>query len=188
MSVDITRRLFTVENYHRMAEAGILSEEDRVELIDGEVVQMSAIGLRHQASVDRATRFLTRTVGDDAIVRVQGSARLSLYSEPEPDLLLLRFREDFYAESAAGPDDILLIVEVADSSLAYDRTVKSSLYARSGIADYWILSLVDDVLEVRRTPVGGAYRSVTTHESADSVRPLALPEIEVPVGEWLGKV
>jgi Uma2 family endonuclease len=186
MSVEITRRRFSVGDYHRMAEVGILSEEDRVELIDGEIVRMSPIGLRHQASVDRAARSLFRAVGDDAIVRVQGSARLDLYSEPEPDLLLLRFRDDFYSSRPAGPEDVLLVVEVADTSLAYDRSVKASLYVRSGISDYWILNLVDEVLDVRRTAIGGEFRDCTVHGPAESVRPLALPGIEIPVRAWLG--
>ena len=110
MDVAVTRRRFTVHDYHRMGDAGILSPTDRVELIDGEIVSKMAIGPRHGACVDRANRALTTTVGDSAIVRVQGSVRLDLFNEPEPDIVLLRPREDFYASAHPGPADILLVI------------------------------------------------------------------------------
>ena len=135
MAVAVSRRRFTVYDYHRMGEAGILSPTDRVELIDGEIVTKMAIGPRHGASVDRATRALVTTVDTSAIVRVQGSVRLDLFNEPEPDIVLLRPQADFYASAHPGPADILLIVEVAESSIDYDRDIKARVYARAGLPD-----------------------------------------------------
>src|SRR5262245_32875345 len=127
MALAVTRRRFTVDDYQRMEEAGILRAEDRVELIDGECIAMVAIGPRHHATVDRATRAFVLKVGESAIVRVQGSVRLDLYNAPEPDLTLLRPRDDFYASRHAAPSDVLLVIEVAESSVDYDRTVKARL-------------------------------------------------------------
>ena len=129
MASIVTRKRFTADEYQRMGQVGILLEGDRVELIDGEIVTMTPIGTRHNACVAKGNRALVRAAGDDAIVLPQGSIRLDLYSEPQPDLVLLRPRSDFYASTHAGPDDILLTIEIADSSLRYDRDVKSPLYA-----------------------------------------------------------
>jgi len=146
MSVAVSRRRFTADDYQRMGQAGILRREDHVELIDGEIIAMTPIGTRHCASVDRANRAFVTKAGDSAIVRVQGSVRLDLYSEPEPDLVLLRPRADFYASAHPGPADILLIVEVAESSIEYDREVKARVYARSGVHEYWLVVLMGKVL------------------------------------------
>src|SRR5262249_3845743 len=143
MPVEMARRLFDVDDYHRMAKAGILSEDDRVELIDGEVIAMTPIGPRHNAVVDRITRTLVTSVGDQAIVRVQGSVRLNRFREPQPDFVLLRPQADFYASRLPGPSDILLIVEIAESSLAYDRDVKARIYAQSAVPEYWLVDLDD---------------------------------------------
>ncbi len=122
-----------------MAAAGILSERDRVELIDGEILAMTPIGPRHNASIGRATRALVTAAGDQAIVLVQGSIRLDRFHEPEPDFALLRPQPDFYASAHAGPGDVLLVVEIAESSLQYDRDVKAGVYADAGVPEYWLL-------------------------------------------------
>src|ERR1041384_3203670 len=131
----LTRWQFTVDDYHRMTEAGILLEDDRVELIEGELIQMSAIGNRHNAAVDRLTELFVERLQHRGIVRVQGSVRLNERNEPQPDLVILRRRPDFYERSTAGPDDIFLVIEVADSSLDFDREIKAPLYARTGIQE-----------------------------------------------------
>jgi Uma2 family endonuclease len=169
-----TRR-FTADEYHRMGQVGILSEDDRVELIDGEVLAMTPIGPRHAASVDRCTRTFTLAAGDDAIVRVQGPVRLNLYTEPEPDVVLLRPRADFYAEAHPSPADILLVVEVADSSIDYDRSVKQYLYAQSGVREYWLVDLNENVLVRHASPEDGAYRIVERVERDTRVAPVLLP-------------
>jgi len=175
MSVAVSRRRFTADDYQRMGQAGILRAEDRVELIDGEIVAMTPIGPRHCASVDRANRAFVTKAGDSAIVRVQGSVRLDLYSEPEPDLVLLRPRADFYASAHPGPADILLIVEIADSSIDYDREIKSRVYARSGVQEYWLADLNENVLFCYSSTEGGTYQNVRRHTRGQSLAPQLLP-------------
>src|SRR5438552_12280642 len=143
-TVEVRRRRFTVEEYHRMAEAGILSEDDRVELIEGEIVQMSPIGPRHSACVDRLNALFTSRLRRRAIVRVQNPIVLSRWTEPQPDLTLLRPRADFYAERHPGPADVLLAVEVAETSGVYDRGTKLALYARARIPEVWLVDVRGD--------------------------------------------
>ena len=181
MSTIIKRRLFTVHDYHRMGEAGILLEDDRVELIRGEIVAMSPIGNPHNAAVDRANRALVNLVGDRAIVRVQGSVRLDEYDEPQPDIVLLRPRPDFYNSMSAGPKDIFLIVEMADSSLKYDRRVKAGLYAELGIPEYWVADLQNNRLLVYSHPEGDVYRVRRELHRGETAAPLLLPECIIPV-------
>jgi len=179
----VVRHRFTVDDYHRMAEAGILAEDDRVELIEGEIVEMSPVGRRRHACLDKMTALLAGRLAGRAIVRIQGPVRLSQFSEPQPDLLLLRPRADYYASVDAGPDDVLLLIEVADASLAYDREVKAPLYARAGLAEYWILDLQSDRLLVFRDPDPGAgrYRCVDCLARDERIAPLAFPDLEILV-------
>jgi Uma2 family endonuclease len=179
------RRRFTVDEYQRMGQTGILPGTDRVELIDGEVLAMTPIGPRHNATVDRATRFFVTQAADAAIVRVQGAVRLDLYSEPEPDVVLLRPREDFYASAHPGPADILLVIEVAESSIEQDRDVKAPLYARARIVEYWLVDLNEDVITVYRSPRDGVYRVVHRVSRADTLTPLMLSACEVPVASLI---
>jgi Uma2 family endonuclease len=185
MSGIVTRKRFTAEEYQRMGEAGILSEDDRVELIDGEIVTVTPIGTRHNASVNRGNRALVRAAGDSAIVQSQGSVRLDRYSEPEPDLVLLRPRADFYASRHAGPDDILLIIEVAESSIQYDRDVKAPLYAVAGIPEYWLVDLNTNLVWRYSSPEHGAYQGVEQHRRGQSIAPLLLPACRIAVDELL---
>jgi Uma2 family endonuclease len=141
MGVQLARRLFTVAEYHKMAEAGILSEDDRVELLEGEIVAMSPIGSRHAGLVNRLNRLFSQRAGDQVVVSVQNPVRLGGYSEPQPDLALLRPRADFYTSSHPGPEDVLLAVEVAETSAAVDREVKVPLYARFGVPEVWLVDL-----------------------------------------------
>ena len=185
MSVAVSRRRFTADDYQRMGQAGILSKNDRVELIDGEVVAMTPIGPRHCACVDRATRALVTRAGATAIVRVQGSVRLDLYTEPEPDLVLLRPRADFYASRHPGPDDILLIIEVADSSIEYDRDVKLAVYAQSRVSEYWLADLNANLLFCYSLPESSAYRNVRQYQRGESLAPQLLPECVIPADDLL---
>jgi Uma2 family endonuclease len=185
MTVQLRRRLFTVAEYHKMAEAGILSEDDRVELIEGEIVAMSPIGSRHAACVARLTAVFSRA-GRHAIVWVQNPIRLAEHSEPQPDLALLRPRADFYAEAHPGSEDVLLVVEVAETSAAYDREVKVPLYARYGIPEVWVVDPAGDSVEVYRHPSPQGYQDVQTLRRRESVAPLLLPEICLAVDVILG--
>lgn len=185
MAVQLTRRLFTVHDYHRMADAGILGEDDRVELIEGEILAMSPIGPPHGAAVDRANRAMVNITGEKAIVRVQGSVGLDDYNEPQPDIVLMRPRDDFYATRLPGPPDILLIVEVAQSSLDYDRKIKARIYARTGIPEYWVADLNHDCLFIHRDSRNGEYRTERRLQRGESIAPQLLPECVVQVDSLL---
>jgi Uma2 family endonuclease len=180
MAIEVSRRRFTVHEYHRMVDAGILCEDDRVELIRGEVLKMSPIGPRHSAAVLRATQALVRMVGDRAIVGVQGSIRLDEYDEPQPDIYLLRPKDDFYASGHAGPSDIFLIVEMADSSLEYDQTVKMQLYAETGVPEYWIADIRNDAIIAYTARSKDGYRTVRTFHRGSTIVPEQLPGIVIP--------
>lgn len=186
MAVQLTRRQFTRADYHRMVEAGILGEDDRVELIEGAILEMSPIGRRHLASVDRCTRLFVRGLGEGAIVRVQGSIVLGDRSEPEPDLVLLRPRDDFYASDDATFQDVLLIVEVADSSIQYDRQVKAPLYARSGVPELWIVDLNRDHLAVHRDPTDAGYATTQVFRRSETIGPVSFPDFRIAVEDILG--
>lgn len=180
MATEIARKLFTVYDYHKMVDAGILREGDRVELIRGEVIRMSPINPPHNGTIHRANHFLTRIVGDRAIVGVQGSIRLDEYDEPQPDLYLLRPKEDFYTSRHAGPADILLIIEVADSSLEYDRTIKMQLYAETGIPEYWISDLQNDCVIAHSDADGGTYRTIRQFRRGEELIPRLLADCSIP--------
>ena len=180
------RRLFTVDEYYAMAKVGILAREERVELIDGEIIVMAPIGDDHLASVDIGTRFLVRAVGDRAIVRVQGSIRLDERTQPQPDFALLKDRDDFYRSGAPGPDDVLLLIEVSYSSLSYDRNIKQRLYARFGIVESWIVNLRDGTIEVYTDPVGGEYTTTRVFRSGETVSPATFPDIALSVSDIIG--
>ncbi|MGH7544814.1 MAG: Uma2 family endonuclease, partial [Gemmatimonadota bacterium] len=180
-----TRRRFTVDEYHRMAEAGILGEDDRVELLDGEIVQMTPIGPRHNWCVARLNRLFAPRVGERAIVWVQNSIRLGRYEEPQPDLCLLKASADVSAHSNPGPEDVLLVVEVADTSAQEDRRVKMPKYARAGIPEAWLFDLPAEALEVYRDPGPDGYRDVRRLRRGDSIAPLAFPDLVLSVGDAL---
>jgi Uma2 family endonuclease len=177
---------FTVEKYQRMAEVGILTNEDRVELIDGEIYAMAPIGNWHNAAVDALNAGLKVEAGQRAIVRVQGSFRLSADSAPEPDILVLRFKPDYYRSALPSAEDVLLIVEVADSSLAYDRDFKLPLYARTRIPEVWIAVRAEAHVEAYRDPEGETYRTRTIHQRGSSLSPLAFPDITIAVEDIVG--
>ena len=180
------RRLFTVQEYYRMAQAGILTEDDRVELNEGEIVAIAPIGSRHAACVRRSQEFFTLALGEVALVSVQSPVRLSEHTEPQPDLAILRRRPDFYAAGHPGPDDILLVIEVADTSVEYDRAVKLPLYARSGIPESWLVDLNQEVIEIYRDPSPSGYRTSWTVHRGERLSPLAIPDRELAVADLLG--
>lgn len=175
-----TRHKLDVDQYYRMADAGILGEGDRVELIDGDIIDRAPIGQGHAAVVGGLTRALVMACGNQAIVWVQNPVRLDRLNEPQPDFAVLRPRADFYATGdRPGPADILLLVEVADSSLRFDLTVKLPLYARAGIAELWVVDLKRRALDAFRCPTGSGYAAVTTHRPGDHLALAAAPGITV---------
>jgi Uma2 family endonuclease len=169
-----------------MVEAGILSEADRVELIDGEVFEMSPIGKRHAACVGLLTRVLTLLLQHAALVWVQNPIRLDNYSEPQPDLVVLKFRSDFYRNSLPMPEDVLLVIEVSDTTLEYDRKVKVPLYARAGIPETWVVNLPEERIEVYADPADGEYQTVTPYGRGDELQSLSLAALRVSVAEVFG--
>ena len=182
-----TQRRFTVDEYHRMGEGGVFGEDDRVELLDGHIYDMSPIGSEHAACVDRLTKLFVLHADENAIVRVQSPVRLSEASEPEPDLALLAPRDDNYASRQPSPDDVLLVVEVADTSLPFDREVKQSLYAQAGIPELWIVNLEADWIEVYRTPQDMEYTAEQRYERDQSISPQHLSEGDpIAVNDVLG--
>jgi len=186
MRTQVARRMFTTDEFHRMATAGILAEDDRVELIEGEIVCMSPIGSPHAASVDRLAALLIRRLGRRANVRIQGPIVLGRHSEPQPDVTVLKPREDFYATEHPGPKDVLLLIEVADTSGAYNRGTKLPLYARSGIREVWIVDVVERTLEAYRRPTLRGYRERRELSLKQNVAPVAFPRTRLRVGDIVG--
>ena len=182
-----TRRLFSVDEYYAMAAAGILTRDERVELIDGEIIVMSPIGDEHAASVDTGTDlFAPLMVAERATVRVQAHLRLAERNQPEPDLMLLKRRDDFYRHQAPGADDVLLLIEVSDSSLAYDRSVKLALYARFDIPEVWIANIPARVIEVYTDPTDGEYATSRIYRPGETVTPTAFDDVHLPVSRIIG--
>ena len=186
MNLTLEHRKFTADEYLQMGEAGVLLDSERIELIDGEIVPMAPIGNRHNASVDRIVASFPPLVGKRGIVRIQGSFRLNGKSMPEPDLLVLEPRADFYEAEAATAEDVMLIGEVSESSLEYDRGVKLPLYARHGLKDYWLLNLIDRRIEVYRFPSGDTYRYADFYRGDDTISPLAFPDLSFRVADLIG--
>lgn len=182
-STALSRHKLTIEDYHRMGEAGILGEDDRVELIEGELVDMPPIGSQHADCVSRLIRLLIRQT--EAVVRVQDPIQLPGHSEPEPDIAIVRNRS--YAEAHPGPEDVMLLIEVADSSLDYDRTIKFPLYARYGIPEVWLIDLQHECVEIHRQPGPEGYCLTLRPARGEYISPATLPEVRVPVAEMFAE-
>ena len=187
MAVTLERHTINTDTYHRMIETGILTEDDRVELIHGEIIHMSPIGKLHIAVVDRISNLIMEIIGRKAIVRIQSPIVIPHHSEPEPDVTLLKPRSDFYASHHAQPQDVFLIVEVAHTSWDTDYEVKRPLYASAGIPELWLVNLNKHEIEIHRTPAPGTYKNISILQSGDEVR-LPVPGIEatLSVDELLG--
>ena len=186
MQVEATKRLFTVDDYYRMADAGILTPENRVELIDGEVIQMSPIGARHAGCVNAANDLFVNAFRGRAIVSIQNPLRLNNYTEPEPDAVLLKYRSDSYRAKRAMGSDALLVLEVADTTLSYDVNVKVPRYAESGVPEVWIEDLENNLLLVYRDPERAGYRTALTFQPADWVFVTTFPDVTFRVDAFLG--
>jgi Uma2 family endonuclease len=180
------RHRYDVDAFHRMAEAGIFGEGDRIELIDGDLIDMAPIGSEHAANVNVLVQALVIACAGRAIVSPQNPIRLDRMSEPQPDLAVLRSRDDFYAGACPGPADVLLLIEVADSSLKFDRGVRLPLYARAGIGKVWIVDLTRRVVEAYRAPTGKGYAEATTHRTGEAVALALAPDIVVHLGLVFG--
>jgi Uma2 family endonuclease len=173
---------FTVERYDAMINAGIFGENDAVELIRGEIVPKMPIGDRHSACLMRLNEHLVQAIGKRAMFGMQNPIVFS-DSEPEPDVSVVKRKENYYADGKPRPDDLLLVIEVADSSLEFDREEKLPIYAEAGIAEYWIVNLIDDVVEVYRDPAGKSYRSHRLAKRGESLSLLHLPDVAIAVSD-----
>lgn len=178
-------RLFSVEDYERMGEAGILQEDDRLELIAGQIVWMTPIGSPHSGTVNQLNALLLGPLGNRVVVSVQSPVRLGDLSMPQPDLLLLRPRADSYKGSHPEPDDVLLLIEVSDSSVAFDREIKLPLYAAFGIAEVWIVNVPERCVEVHRSPAQGAYREAQRCAAGDDLAPRSFPDLHIDLDALL---
>ena len=178
---------FTVAEYYRMEETGVLKRDARVELLDGRIIDMSPIGPLHGGSVKRLIRLFSRLSAGRWLVSAQDPVHLGEYSEPQPDLMLLKPVEDDYTSRHPRPEDVYLVIEVADASLDFDRGEKLPVYGRAGISEVWILNLGAKTLEVYREPHFSGYGSIKTFGAADTTFLLAFPEALVQVAEMLGR-
>jgi Uma2 family endonuclease len=186
MAVQFQKRHFNVDEYYRMAEAGIFTEDDRVELIEGEIIDMSPIGSYHAGCVNQLSSLLNQKVGQVAVVQVQNPIRLDDFSAPQPDIALLKPRADFYRRSHPTPSDVLLVIEVADTSVDYDRHVKLPLYARAGIPEAWLVILPKDIIEVHSQPQNGKYQKVQRLKRGKTLTSPTIPGLALSVDEILG--
>ena len=184
---EVARHKLDVDDYYRMAEAGILNEDSRVELIDGEIIDMAPIGTKHGSTVNRLNKLLVMACGDLAIVSVQNPVRLDELNEPQPDVAALRPKADWYGGSAPpAPADVYLLVEVSDSTIRFDRAVKLPLYARFGIPELWIVDLKLRVLEAHRDPAGDGYATKKTYRAGERIALAMMPEIGVVLAGLFG--
>lgn len=179
------KRGFSADDYQRLGMEGILHEDDRIELIDGEIVLVSPIGSRHAACVKMLNVEFRDSLGGQAIVSLQDPIRLGDDSEPQPDVALLRPRNDFYASAHPGPDDVLLLIEVADTSLERDRQKTAETYAKHRIPEVWIANLSDDLVERYRNPAEGEYADVRQFSRGERISPALLPDVELAIDDIL---
>jgi Uma2 family endonuclease len=181
----LQRHRLTVDEYYRMGQAGVFAPDARVELIEGEVIDMAPIGSRHASAVKKLNALLSAAAGAGAIVAVQDPLRLSDASEPEPDLMLLRPRADFYAQAHPGPADVLLLIEVSDSTAAYDCGIKLDLYAKHRVTEVWIVDLDNNIVRFFRNSDGTAYTDITASETPRTTPVAALPGVTIDLSNLL---
>ncbi len=185
LPAEVKRHRFTVEEYHGMVETGLLSEDDRVELIDGEIVEMAAIGTRHFACVVNLTHILMKSCGDRYFVSVQNPVTIGEKTEPQSDLCLLKARPD-PSGSLPGPEDVALVIEVSDTTLSYDRNVKLPRYAAAGVPEVWIVDLEGSKIGIHTEPSAGGYEAFDESERGEEVRSRNVAGLSVAVDEVLG--
>jgi Uma2 family endonuclease len=186
MQSEATKKRFTADEYYKMAEVGILACDARTELLDGEIIEVSPMGVRHRAAVNRCSELLVPLFVGKAQISVQCPVRLTEFSEPEPDFAFLKPRRDFYESRHPGPADVLLILEISETSLHYDRDVKLAIYAAARIKEVWIGDLNNRTLLVFRDSSHKTYTTAFTLQARERVSPLSFPDIQISVSELLG--
>ncbi|XHR85111.1 MAG: Uma2 family endonuclease [Gloeotrichia echinulata GP01] len=187
MTVQLLRRKFTVEQYHKMVDSGILKADDRIELIWGEIIEMSPIGTKHAACVKCLNKLLSSKLRDRILIAIQDPVELNDNSEPQPDVALLKLRDDFYETAHPQPSDIFLLIEVADSTVKYDREVKIPLYAQANIIEVWLMDIYEQVVEVYQQPIATEYQHIQKFARGESLSILAFPDVNISVDEIFGR-
>lgn len=180
-------RLITTAEYHRMAEVGILAADEQVELITGQIVQKMPKGPAHSALCKRIEKLLERQLGEQVLVRLQDPIQLDRYSEPEPDIAVVHPRDDFYADHHPGPNEVYLIIEIADTTLNRDLGTKADLYAAAGIMDYWVFNIATQQLHIFREPQPDGYQRQLILKGQQSIAPVAFPDCSVTVKVCFGE-
>ena len=178
------RLRFSVDDYYKMIELGMLKGYKKAEIIEGELIKKMIIGDKHAAVVNILNRFFVKNVSDDVLVSIQNPLRLGDFDEPAPDAVLADLTK-YDGKRHPRPEEVLLVVEVADSTLEYDRDVKLSLYAEAGIPEVWIVNLPDDVLEIHREPLKDIYRSAKTVKKGEKIKSRVLPDLKLEVNKIL---
>ncbi|MFN0124136.1 MAG: Uma2 family endonuclease [Blastocatellia bacterium] len=186
MALPLAHKLFTVSEYFRMIELGVLNEDDRMELLEGEIIKMAAIGPGHAACLERLADYLAAKIKKLAMVRRQNPIGLSDISAPEPDIVLVKPRDDYYIGSHPKPDDVILVIEVAETTAETDRHYKIPMYARAGIPEAWLIDLVKDRIEVYTQPADGIYREIRITTRDQRVISEALPNLKLKADDILG--
>ncbi len=185
MTIVATRKKFTVEEYHKLGEVGIIGPDERTELIDGDIILMAPMGTRHLSCLIRLNRIFPSLLNNCAFVVMQSPVRLNGGLEPEPDLSILKLREDCYRDQLPQPQDVYLLIEVADTTINNDRNVKSVLYSQAGIIELWIVDIRAELVEVYRNPGSNGYESIQQFRRGNSISPLAFPDLVIRVDEIL---
>ena len=186
MALDVARRLFTVDEYDRLIETGFFGPEERLELVDGEIITMSPIGARHAGCVARLMDLFIARLGPRALVWVQNPVVLGERQEIVPDITVLRRRDDYYTRLRPGPGDALLVIEVADTTLPFDRSVKVPRYAAAGVVEVWLVDLQRNLVLTYDTPRADGYASSRTARRGEHLNPVSFPEVGLAVEDLLG--
>lgn len=186
MNAQPARKLFSVREYDELIASGFFVDKKRVELIEGELIEKMTQGDPHIGCINKLNVILTPALIGKAVVSIQNAFAANIYSAPEPDVAILRFRADFYSTSKAKPEDTLLVIEVSDSTIRYDRQTKIPLYARAGIRESWIVNLPRKILEVHREPKNGRYEVVQKLSRNETVAPLEFPELIFKISDIIG--
>jgi Uma2 family endonuclease len=182
----ITKKLFTTDEYRRILDAGIFPPDQRFELIRGEIIEMPKVSRRHAGRVNRLTRLFVSRFGESAIVSVQNDMYLDEFSQPRPDMAVCKPLEELFGAFIADSQDVFFLVEISDTSIRYDTKIKTPLYAKAGIREYWILDINEDALIVLTEPIEGEYRRQETFRRGETIHAQALPDITFSIDELLG--
>ena len=182
----IERRKFTTDEYQKMTQLGILPEESGWEIIDGEIIKKMPTGSKHAGTVKKINRILTANLGNEFVIAVQDPIHLDDYNEPEPDVAILRFREDIYTESHPLPNDVLVVIEVSDSTIKYDRETKKNMYSEFGITEFWLVDLTERIIEIHTQPRQGIYRNMQIFGLDEILQSQTIESLTLDVNQILG--